>query len=263
MSSYAGRHAELYDLFYQDKSYVEEARFVHRCLTNFGSGKTERILELACGTGGHAFELEKLGYAITATDYSSDMIRVGQDRAKTRGSSVSFRLQDMRALDAPETPYDAIICLFDSIGYLQTNSALAETISGVHRNLRDEGLFIFEFWHAAAMLSHYSPVRVRRWNTPDSEIVRISETVLDVKKQLAHVDYTVIELRTDGTYSCLQERQTNRYFLVQEMAAFILAGGLEPVRFFAGFAENEVIDLQTWHVVALVRKSNARHVTKR
>ena len=69
MSSYAGRHAELYDLFYADKPYAEEAAFVHRCLKKFGASSTREVLELACGTGRHAFELEKHGYRITAIDH--------------------------------------------------------------------------------------------------------------------------------------------------------------------------------------------------
>src|SRR5438132_9897215 len=81
MTNYAGRYAELYDLFYSDKPYAEEARFVHECIQKFGTRPTREILELACGTGRHAFELEKLGYQITATDRSEDMQHIASNRA--------------------------------------------------------------------------------------------------------------------------------------------------------------------------------------
>ena len=53
-----------------------------------------------------------------------------------------------------------------------TNEALEKVFRGVHKHLRNDGLFIFEFWHAAAMLRHYDPVRIRRWKQDDSLILR-------------------------------------------------------------------------------------------
>ncbi|HYA90792.1 MAG TPA: class I SAM-dependent methyltransferase [Thermodesulfobacteriota bacterium] len=255
MTSYIGRHAELYDIFYGDKPYADEAAFVHGCLQQHSVGKTQRLLELACGTGSHAFALEKVGYEIIATDYSEDMLSCARVKAKGLSSRVTFMQQDMRMLDIPGKLFDAGICLFDSIGYVETNEELTKVLQGVHRHLRSDGLFIFEFWHAAAMLRSYDPVRVRRWRTPDGELLRISETELEYPEQLARVTYTIYELRHDGTYASLQEKQTNRYFLVQEMAGWLSTCGFTPIKWFAGFSPDGNITEQTWHIVAVARKS--------
>ncbi len=254
MSSYVGRHAELYDLFYADKTYPAEAEFVGRCFKKFSDRETRTVLELACGTGRHAFELEKLGYDITATDYSPDMLQVAQQRARESDSKVRFAKIDMRTLPASATEYDAAICLFDSIGYLQTNDALSEMFAGVWHCLRPGGLFIFEFWHDAAMLGGYSPQRFRRWPAANGEVLRLSETTLDRQRNLAKVDYTIHELKKDGSYSTLRETQTNRYFSIAEMRTFLSDTKLEPLRFFSGFHEEESISADTWHVVAVARK---------
>src|SRR5438874_10028779 len=92
MTDYAGRYAELYDLFYADKSYADEARFVHDCIQEFGPSPTREILELACGTGRHALELEKFGYEITATDRSPDMLEIARRRAAMNNSKIVFAL---------------------------------------------------------------------------------------------------------------------------------------------------------------------------
>ena len=254
MSSYIGRHAELYDIFYADKPYAEEAAFVHQCLQQYSVGPTVRLLELACGTGTHALALEKFGYEIIATDYSEDMLACARRKAAEVSSLIDFRWQDMRALDIAERPFAAAICLFDSIGYVETNEALMQVLQGVHRHLRPDGLFVFEFWHAAAMLCSYAPVRVRRWSTPEGELVRISETELECAKQLARVTYTIYELRHDGTYTSLKETQANRYLLVQEMAGWLSSCGFAPLKWFAGFAPDENITEQTWHVIAVARR---------
>jgi SAM-dependent methyltransferase len=254
VSSYIGRHAELYDIFYADKPYEAEALFVHQCLERYGDGRIRHLLELACGTGTHALALEKFGYEIVATDYSEDMLACARRKAAGARSSIDFRQQDMRELDVSGKPFDAVICLFDSVGYVGANEALIQVFQGVHSHLRAGGLFVFEFWHAAAMLRSYEPVRVRRWSTQEGEILRISETELDCSKQLARVKYTIYVFRKNGTYESSVETQTNRYFLVQEMAGWLQFCGLTPLKWFAGFTPNEKITEQTWHVVAVARK---------
>jgi SAM-dependent methyltransferase len=257
MSSYLGRHAELYDIFYADKPYDKEASFVHQCLQQYSGGTARKLLELACGTGSHAFALEKKGYKILATDYSTDMLACARRKAAQVFSEVAFCRQDMRSLDLPHEPFDAVICLFDSVGYVATNEALKQVLQGVHRHLRPNGLFVFEFWHAAAMLCHYDPLRVRRFNTPEGKVLRISETILDYAKQLSHITYTVYELRSDGTYTNFQEGQINRYFLVQEMAGWLSTCGFKPVKWFSGFSDNEIITDQTWHVVTVAQRDDS------
>jgi len=252
-SSYSGRHAELYDLFYAEKPYQDEIAFVQRCI-QVHKPDANSLLELACGTGTHSLLLEKYGYKIIATDYSPDMLARAREKAQKVKSSVDFREQDMRTLDVPERPFDVIICLFDSIGYVATNENILQVLSGIHRHLASAGIFLFEFWHAGAMLRSYDPLRVRRFRTPAGEIERISETYVDYREQLCHVSYTINELNTDGTYQVLHETQLNRFFLMQEMSFFLQQAGLSPLKWYSGFQENEQIDADTWHIVAIARK---------
>ncbi len=254
MGYYLGRHAELYDLFYAEKPYAAEAEFVHRCLINYGQGRKRRMLELACGTGNHAFQFEKFGYQIIALDYSQDMIDRAIAKATQRGSQVEFRQGDMRALELSEKPFDAVVCMFDSIGYVQTNQGIEQVLQGVHRHLRAGGIFVFEFWHAPAMLRSYEPQRVRRWKLPNGEVLRISETELDIPHQLAHVTYSIYELKSDSTYDYLQETQSNRYFLLQEMNHWLVANGFEALKWFAGPQDDENITDDTWHIVVVAQR---------
>ena len=256
-SSYIGRHAELYDLFYAEKPYAEEAAFIHKCIQAHKPG-AKHLLELACGTGTHSLLLEKYGYHIIATDYSADMLARARVKAKSVNSSVDFRQQDMCALDVPERPFDVVTCMFDSLGYVATNENITNVLSGIYNHLSSDGIFIFEFWHAGAMLKDYDPIRVRRFRIPEGEIERISETHVDYKEQLCHVAYTINELNTDGTYQTLCETQVNRFFLVQEMNLFLQQSSFSPLKWFSGFEENEHIGAETWHIIAIARKEDKR-----
>jgi SAM-dependent methyltransferase len=254
MSVYAGRYAELYDLFYADKPYADEAQFVHECIQDVSSFDVRQILEIACGTGRHAFELEKYGYDVTAVDQSPDMLQIARRRAAKNNSKLDFITADMQQLELIGKKWDAALCLFDSIGYLTTNEALRTGLRGIWNCLRHNGLFIFEFWHAPAILNEYSPVRVRRAKTDNSEAIRISETALDRENRTAKVDYTIYELRNDGTYETFCEAHSNRFFLVNEMRILLSDANFKALKFFAGFTKTQPITDKTWHVVAVARK---------
>jgi SAM-dependent methyltransferase len=258
MTSYAGRHAELYDLFYADKPYGQEAAFVHQCLQEYGLKPTSRVLELACGTGSHAFALEKFGYELVSTDYSADMLAVAIGKARQIGSAVQFRQQDMTTLDLPDEPFDAAVCLFDSIGYVITNRRIKQALDGLHQHLKENAIFVFEFWHAAAMIPHYDPVRVRSWQRSDGQVVRVSETSLNVATQTCDVTYTVYELSNNGAHSSFKEKQTNRYFLLQEMDHLLSSAGFELLKSFSGFKNDTTITTETWHVIAVARRLTDR-----
>jgi len=257
MSVYAGRYAQLYDLFYADKPYADEAAFVHELIREFSSAPAHDVLELACGTGRHAVELEKFGYSVTATDRSPDMLQVARRRAAKNGSKIRFVPTDMQELDLPKKDWDAAMCLFDSIGYLKSDAAVTNALTAIRNHLRPNGLFIFEFWHAPAMLNEYSATRVRRWKLDQVEVIRTSETTLDRDNCLANVNYTVNELGNDGTSRTFRESHINRFFSVDEMRTLLCTANFEAVRFFAGFKKSDPISEKTWHIVAVARKTRS------
>lgn len=240
-NAFQGLHARHYDLIYADKPYAEEARFVHHLLA-CGPG---RLLDVACGSGRHARELAALGWEVVGVDYSADVL----EHATAGGLEVHE--QDMRALDVPGPPFDAMTCLFDSIGYPQDNDGVVAALDGMRRHLASGGRLVVEFLHAPALLAGADPVRVRRFDLPDGgTLLRVSETTLDRVRMVMHVDYELIELAPDGSYTREAERQSNRFFAVEEMRALMALAGLRVNRFVPAYAAGE-IRADSFHVIAV------------
>ncbi len=243
LNTFQGLHARYYDLIYAQKPYAEEAQFVHDLLGG-GSG---RLLDVACGSGRHAREFAALDWEVTGVDYSPDLL----ERARNAGLDVHE--QDMRRLDLPSAPFDAVTCLFDSIGYPQDNDGVVATLEGMRRHVTPEGRVAVEFLHAPALLAHADPVRVRRWELPDGGyLLRVSETEIDAPAMTMHVSYDVVELRADGGYARERERQSNRFFAVDEMRALMQLAGLDVERFVPAY-EDGGIGPDTFHVIAVAR----------
>jgi SAM-dependent methyltransferase len=237
-NTFQGLHARYYDLIYAGKPYAAEARFVHDLL----GGGPGRLLDVACGSGRHARELAQLGWDVTGVDYSPDLLE------RARAAGIEVHEQDMRALDVPGAPFDAVTCLFDSIGYPQDNEGVVAALEGMRRH---GGRVAVEFLHAPALLAHADPVRVRRWDLPDGgELLRVSETEIDAPAMTMHVTYDVVELRADGGYARERERQSNRFFAVEEMRALMRLAGLRVDRFVPAY-EDGGIGTGTFHVIAV------------
>jgi SAM-dependent methyltransferase len=254
VNTYRGLHAAYYDVIYANKPYAEEARFVANLIAEEGTAGPWRLLDLACGTGRHALAFAEMGHTVTGVDYSGDLLDIARASPASRDLDVRFVEQDIRSLELDGGPFDAITWLFDSVGYLVTNDAIIEALDRVRRHLTPEGTVAVEFLHAPAVLRHASPIRVRRWPTPEGgTLLRISEVELDTARQTMHVDYELLDLDPAGTaVSRWTEAQDNRYFSVEEMRALFQGAGL-ATRFVPAYGESVTIDDQVWHVIAVAR----------
>lgn len=254
MISYIGRHAELYDIMYGSKPYSYEAELIHNYFRSYNTNGTS-IIELACGTGNHAFEFEQLGFNITAFDNSKDMIAQAQTKAKKRDSHIDFRIDSMVDFSTfGDEKYDFGLCLFDSLGYVLSNENIENTLKNVFNVLSNKGIFCCEVWHSAAMLSGYSETRKREWQLEESTLLRISETELDVASSTATINFTILELMSDNTFAKLEEQQKNRFFSVQEIEYFLKKAGFDKITIFDGYTNNTMITDKTWHLLCFAHK---------
>lgn len=251
--TYTGKFSEIYDLFYAHKTYTQEADFVQSLLIRFGDKTTQNILELGCGTGTHSFLLESHGHQIVATDLSQDMIDKARIKAASRGSAIRFEAQDMIKLDQPGRPFDTVVCLFDSFCYVTENEDIETVLTRVRQHLKPGGLFIFEFWNAPAMIQHLDPLRVARLQHGEEEIIKLSEAKLDIQRQLYQVKYTLYEIQADGRCRTFTEQHTNRYYQIQEISYFLNQAGLQPLKWYAGYTEDENITADTWNTVCVAQ----------
>ncbi len=253
MSSYIGKHAGLYDIFYAGKPYAQEAEFIHGLINKHGISKNRKMLELACGTGNHAIEFSRLGYDILATDYSVDMLEIAKQKLLEK--SVKVALMDMSEVGSLYEKFGSVVCLFDSIGYLQTNKKLQATFNGVYKSLEQGGVFIVECWHAAAMIKSFEPYRERHFNNDRMTICRKSNTVIDYQNQTCSVSYdiSVIDNLANLRYN-ISETQVNRFFLLKEIELLASISGFTLVSYFGGYDECLTIDEEAWHLLLVLKK---------
>jgi ubiquinone/menaquinone biosynthesis C-methylase UbiE len=132
------KNAEYYDLIYSGKNYKKESERVHAIIRKYCTSGGTELLDVACGTGNHIVHLKK-HYRITGTDISKTMLAI----ARKKYPRVKFVAGDMRSFDLKKK-FDAVACLFSSVGYMKTPGNLEKAIGNFSRHLKPGGVMIIE-----------------------------------------------------------------------------------------------------------------------
>jgi ubiquinone/menaquinone biosynthesis C-methylase UbiE len=100
-------HAALYDENEFTKNTIQEVDFL---LEELSLKQGASILDVGCGTGRHAVELAKRGYAVTGIDVSAKMLAKAAEKAKAAEVKVNWIHGDATQFMLPPK-YDGAICL--------------------------------------------------------------------------------------------------------------------------------------------------------
>lgn len=216
-----GSYSQYYDLLYKDKDYDSEAQFLNGIIQKHAPG-TNSLLELGCGTGLHAEKLSSLGYRIHGVDISEQMLEQADRRLlslpQDRRKRLSFSQADIRNFTHPNDRFDAAISLFHVLSYQIQNIDLNNVFKTVKRNLKPEGLFVFDCWYGPAVLRDPPVVRIKRLGDEHVEITRIAEPVLFPTENRVDVNYQIyIKDRHGDSVRVLHETHPMRYLFTTEI----------------------------------------------
>ena len=136
--------AHLYDEFMQTILPGEWADYIEQLFERHQS-KPHLVLDLCCGTGSLALELNRRGYDMIGVDGSEEMLQQAGEKALNEGKSdeILFLLQDMREFELYGT-VDAIVCTCDSLNYLLEEADVRQVFALAENYLDQGGLFLFD-----------------------------------------------------------------------------------------------------------------------
>jgi ubiquinone/menaquinone biosynthesis C-methylase UbiE len=187
----------------------------------------DEVLDLACGAGRHAFELERAGARVVGLDLSAAMLL----RARTRGRTRLVR-GDMRTLPFRDERFGMAVNLFTSFGYFRDDAEHHLVMHQVARVLARGGRLVLDYLNAEQVRRTVRPDPEDRPDTPSGVRIRrrFSEEGRYVVKE--------IELRDEGR--SFQERV--RLFGVEELTELLEGAGLEVTDRFGDYDGGPLTD---------------------
>jgi SAM-dependent methyltransferase len=123
-----------------DARLASEGPFLQLILEQAGA---KRVLDAACGSGGHVLWLARQGYEVTGADVSPVMIALARQKAAADGLGVPFVVSDLANLQTA-TIYDAVLCLGNSLPHLLTQDDLVAALRGMAGVLRTGGALVLQ-----------------------------------------------------------------------------------------------------------------------
>jgi predicted TPR repeat methyltransferase len=225
-------YSRYYDLLYRDKDYAGEARYVLDLLERHATG-VKRVIEIGCGTGGHARELAKLGLEMHGVDMSTGMLEMAESKRALLPPDVADRVRfsqgDARTVRLRERA-DAVISLFHVMSYQTSNADITAAFATAREHLGEGGVFIFDCWYGPAVLTDRPSVRVKRLADLETSVTRVAEPVLNATENTVEVNYTVlVHDRKTAVDETLRETHRMRYLFGPEVDLFLASNGMSLV----------------------------------
>lgn len=208
--------AEFYDLIYSTfKDYEAETAQISTLLRQL-SPQCKSVLDVACGTGEHARLLADEGFTVDGLDLDASFVRI----ARQKHPAGRFFEADMSDFHLRHR-YDAVICLFSSIGYLRTLDLVVRALNCFREHLAPGGVIVVEPWFGPGGLDEG---RVTR-NTAEANgvrVTRVSRVEVDGRLSRLYFDYEITD--ATGTRSASEVHELGLFTTSELLEAFGHAG---------------------------------------
>jgi SAM-dependent methyltransferase len=250
-------YAEFYNLLYKDKNYRGEADYIDALISKYAEKKSAEVelLDLACGTGRHLQELHKKGYRkLSGSDISKAMVDVAKTTSTSGRFDIRFYNHSFQTSDKIDRKFDVVLSMFSAINYVTNYEDQSRTLTNIHQLLKEGGIFIFDFWNGNAVVDSYSPVKVLRKSDANSEIMRISETNIDLITQDAFVKFTCMYTRNNVKSEEFVEMHHLHYYFFSEMLNLLKSHGFEVMHLSPFMQLDKKVTPHDWNISIVAKR---------
>lgn len=246
-------YAASYDYLYLDKDYKKECDFIEEIFLK-NNLRVNSILDLGCGTGGHAIILAKRGYKVTGIDKSEQMLNIAREKAKREDLEIDFVKKDIFHLDLGKC-FDAVIAMFSVMSYQITNSEVAKSCSNAFKHLNKNGIFIFDCWNGMAVITERPTNRLKEVKiNSDESIIRFTNPICDILNQTVDVQFKVWHTKGNRIVNQTDESHNMRFFFLQEIRYFLEVSGFQEIELCPFLHLNRLVSEDDWNIALIAKK---------
>ena len=251
MKQFGNLYSQYYDLLYRDKNYIAEVNYIIKLIKeNMNQSKT--LLDMGCGTGKHAELLSDNGYIVHGIDISEDMLKIAKNRSKNKEDKLLFSNSNIQDLNLNKK-FDVVVSLFHVMNYQNSDNELIKAFKVAKEHLKNDGIFIFDFWYGPAVLADLPVKRINRFENEKIKVTRIAEPVIYTDKNLVDVNYDIF-IKELGSKKIVEKEELHkiRYFFDSELDIICKKVGFVIKKKFEWMSDKNP-DLNSWNVVWVVK----------
>jgi 2-polyprenyl-3-methyl-5-hydroxy-6-metoxy-1,4-benzoquinol methylase len=226
-----GKFASVYDELMEDIPYE---KWVEWAASHIQSGK---ILDLACGTGTLSQLFAEVGFDVTASDLSEEMLAIASQRFQEKGQNIPVLQLSMDNLEGL-SGFDAVTIAIDSLNYLETETHVQQTFKEVFGALNAGGHFFFDVHSVHKVDTVYM----------DSPFVFDGEDVAYIwHTEPGNSPHSVIHditffIRQGGLFERFEETHEQRTYEIKDYVAWLETAGFKVESVTADFTGEKPVE---------------------
>lgn len=139
-----------YHKLYANRDFEEAEFFIQNLINYLDLNHTEKVLDLACGKGRHAFFLSQFGLDVTGLDLAVNSI--AEAKQKHNHARLKFDVHDMREVYKNEK-FQIVFNLFTSFGYFDEEDDNLKVLYAIHCMLEENGKLLIDFMNASKVIA--------------------------------------------------------------------------------------------------------------
>jgi ubiquinone/menaquinone biosynthesis C-methylase UbiE len=217
--------ASYYDeLYVKPEQYQAEADKAMAFIETYQQSGGNELLDIACGTGGHIPYWLKY-YRVTGLDISPVMLA----HAIRKFPDIKFHCSDMADFSISQK-FDALVCLYGSIGFVRTVKKLNKALITFARHMKSGGVLCMTPWSTQ---EEFKPgIHVDAVKHTDIRIARM-ENVKQKAPGLIEIDFHHL-IGRDGVVKYHTQTMKIGLFTRHQYLDAISGAGLELMEYYQG-----------------------------
>ncbi len=244
-------YAGAYDALYQDKDYEKECDYLEALFKKYDR-RPGTVLDLGCGTGGHALILARRGYKVTGLDRSTAMLDIARRKARDAKLEIEYIEGDIGGI-WPDKKYDTVISMFAVMGYQTSNAALAAACKAARHCLAPGGMFLFDCWNGHAVIGDRPKPRVKEISSGgDERIIRFTLPEVDVLNHVVGVNFRVWRIKGNELRETAEAHRM-RFLFPLEIRYYLEVAGFHEIDFYPFLESNRQLSEVDWNMMVVGR----------
>jgi len=246
------RYASYYDVFYREKDYRAEVDYIDALIQKYATGPAKTIVDLGCGTGGHAMLLAQKGYTITGVDRSAAMLAIAEEKKRQLQVAVELVEGDICTVDLAMN-FDVAIAMFAVMGYQTANETLEAALTNTRKHLNEDGLLIFDGWFGPAVLVQKPQDKILIIEGEAGKIIRLTRPELDVLTHTVNVRFDVLNIENNNVSESIEEAHTMRFFFPKELEFILEKSGYRLLGMYPFMKTEGCLTENDWNMTVVAQ----------
>ncbi|KAF5427965.1 MAG: 2-polyprenyl-3-methyl-5-hydroxy-6-metoxy-1,4-benzoquinol methylase [Candidatus Methanomarinus sp.] len=214
--------------------------------------KSQKIIDIGCGTGRHSIELAKRGYKVTGIDLSESQLARAKEKAKAQNLQIDFQKHDARNLTF-KNEYDlAIILCEGAFSLMETDEMNYEILRNATNSLKTAGKLIFTTLNGLFPLFH--SVEEFGASTTEEGNATYSKNTFDL---MTFRDFNITTVEDD--FGNKKELECNeRYYVPSEITWLLKSLEFKKIDIYGAklgaFSRNDKLKTEDFEMLVIAEK---------